>query len=132
MISLSFSEISDRLHNTQFPDVDIIVGIGTGGVVVSSLIAHQLSRPLYILKVSFRDDDNKIKYDSPVLLSEISAINADKILLVDDVSVSGATLHFVKKLLDGYNVTTIVLKGNNADIVLFPEIKDCVKWPWKV
>jgi hypoxanthine phosphoribosyltransferase len=80
MISLSFSEISDRLHNTLFPDVDLIVGIGTGGVVDSSLIAHQLSRPLHILKVNFRDDDNKTKYDSPVLLSDISAIKAENII----------------------------------------------------
>lgn len=52
-----------------------------------------------------------------------------KILLVDDVSVTGKTLEKVKKELYGYEVTTLVFKGK-ADHVLFPEIRTCVEWPW--
>jgi hypothetical protein len=32
--------------------------------------------------------------------------------------------------LQGFNVKTLSMKGK-ADFVLFPEIKDCVQWPWK-
>ena len=56
---------------------------------------------------------------------------ADKrILLVDDVSVSGKTMNAALEQLEGLNVRTLAMKGK-ADFVLFPEIKDCVKWPWK-
>jgi uncharacterized protein len=55
MINLSFTEISERLSKTQFPDIDVVIGIGTGGIVISSLIAHQLSKPMYLLKVNYRN-----------------------------------------------------------------------------
>lgn len=51
---------------------------------------------------------------------------------MDDVSVSGSTLSFVKKIIHTNEVVTFILKGKNADIVLFPEIGECVKWPWHV
>jgi hypothetical protein len=35
-----------------------------------------------------------------------------------------------RNLLKGYGVKTLAMKGK-ADYVLFPEVKDCVKWPWK-
>jgi hypothetical protein len=35
-----------------------------------------------------------------------------------------------REQLKGYDVKTLAMKGK-ADYVLFPEIKDCVKWPWK-
>jgi hypoxanthine phosphoribosyltransferase len=53
-----------------------------------------------------------------------------RILLVDDVSVSGQTLALARSLLKGYEVITFTLKGK-ADFVLFPEITACVNWPWK-
>jgi hypoxanthine phosphoribosyltransferase len=52
-------------------------------------------------------------------------------LVVDDVSVSGKTLEKARQLLAGNEVKTLTLKGN-ADYVIFPEIRDCVKWPWKI
>ena len=35
-----------------------------------------------------------------------------------------------KTKINGINVKTLDMKGK-ADYVLFPEIKECVKWPWK-
>ena len=54
-----------------------------------------------------------------------------RILLVDDVSVSGQTLQAARELLMDYEVTTFVLKSK-ADLVAFPEIGECVVWPWKL
>ncbi len=134
MTNLSFTEISERLGKTHFPEIDVVIGIGTGGIVVSSLIAHQLSKPLHLIKVNYRNMDNSIKYDEPQLLKENTFLGNDdiKVLLVDDVSVSGKTLVFAKQILNFKDVTTFVLKGKNADIVLFPEIKECVNWPWNI
>jgi hypoxanthine phosphoribosyltransferase len=50
--------------------------------------------------------------------------------VVDDVSVTGQTLELAKKKLRSSTVKTFVLRGK-ADHVLFPKIKECVKWPWK-
>ena len=51
-----------------------------------------------------------------------------KVLLVDDVSRTGATLGKAKELLKGNEVNTFVLKGK-ADYSIF-EIDGCVEWPW--
>ena len=56
---------------------------------------------------------------------------ATRILLVDDVSVSGQTLATVQARLRNFTVTTLVLKGK-ADLVVFPQLATCVRWPWKI
>ena len=131
-IKLHFPEITERIQKTQFPEVDLIVGIASGGVVPASLVAFHLGKPLDIIAINYRDEDNNPRYDVPRLLAKIDEPLAGKhILLVDDVSVSGKTLEAAKKLLDGCEVTTFVLKGQ-ADISAFPEVATCVAWPWKI
>ncbi|MDH3709393.1 MAG: phosphoribosyltransferase [Cyclobacteriaceae bacterium] len=131
MIELSFSDISERLKNFSFPDIDLVVGIATGGVVPASLIAHQLQCPLRILTINYRDQENTPLYDAPMLMKELPEIpQQTHILLVDDVSVTGRTLQLAKSLLKGNAVTTFTLKGK-AELVLFPQIAECVNWPWK-
>ncbi len=61
----------------------------------------------------------------------LSPVGVKRILLVDDVSVSGQTLQAARELLMDYEVTTFVLKSK-ADLVAFPEIGECVVWPWKL
>ncbi len=68
---------------------------------------------------------------SPGYFSCINDIKGNKLLLVDDVSVSGKTMKMAKEALAGNEVKTLALKGK-ADYVLFPEISECVKWPWKI
>ena len=74
--------------------------------------------------------NNKPRYEIPMLLKDINIpANVKKILLVDDVGVSGKTLKLAEEHLNNYEVTTMVMKGS-GDIVLFPEILTCVNWPW--
>lgn len=131
-VSLSFATISEALRELPLPEVDHVVGIGRGGVVPASLIAHQLQRELSIVWVNYRHDDNQPAHDHPQWLeSELPYFDADaRILLVDDVAVSGQTLAAVKERLSDYAVTTLVLKGT-ADWVVFPTIATCVHWPWR-
>ncbi len=131
MIELSFSDISKRLRKFSFPDVDLVVGIATGGVVPASLIAHQLQCPLQIFTINYRDQHNTPLYETPLLMKELPELpQKTHILLVDDVSVTGKTLQLAKSLLKGNALTTFTLKGK-ADLVLYPEIAECVNWPWK-
>lgn len=129
---LILPEIAERIRKTQFPDVDLIVGIASGGVVPASLVAFHLSKPLEIVAINYRDEDNNPRYDVPQLLAKITEpITGNHILLVDDVSVSGKTLKKAKDLFDNCEITTFVLKGQ-ADISAFPEVATCVDWPWRI
>ena len=131
MRDLSFDEIVKRIKTFSLPHFDLVIGISNGGVVPAGLIAYKLETDLSIIRISFRDETNTPLYDEPKILSDIKGIKNKKILIVDDVSVSGKTLEKARQLLSGNEVKTLTLKGV-ADYVLFPEISDCIKWPWKV
>ena len=124
--------IAERIRKTQFPEVDLIVGIASGGVVPASLIAFHLNKPLDVMSINYRDEENNPRYEVPQLLEKFNELITGKhILLVDDVSVSGKTLETAKALFEECEVTTFVLKGQ-ADISAFPEVVTCVDWPWKL
>lgn len=130
---LSFEEITRRFDQVELPDVDAVVGIQTGGRIPAVMCAYRLKCPLYMLPIHFRDSSNQPEYEQPIFFSEIPRLPpaGQRILLVDDVSVTGQTLETAKSILaDQYeSLTTFVLKGR-GDIVLFPEIENCVSWPW--
>lgn len=132
MIPISFQEITDRLRKAGLPETDLVIGIGTGGIVPAALAAFHLNAELSIVTLNYRDEQNTPRYENPVVLNlpPVMELEDKRILLVDDVSVSGKTLNAALALLKGYQVKTLTMKGK-ADYVLFPEVKDCVIWPWK-
>ncbi len=131
MQDISFGEITERIVNLRLPEFDLVVGIAEGGLVPAGIIAYKLGIELKVIRINFRDISNAPLYDQPKVISDIKDVKDKKILLVDDVSVSGKTLEKAKEMLSGNEVHTLTLKGK-ADYVLFPEIRDCVKWPWKI
>jgi len=132
MVDLSFKEIADRIRNLNLPDFDFVAGIADGGVVPASLLAYKLNIELITVKINYRDPENKPRYEEPkVFILPPHDVKDKRILLVDDVSVTGKTLNTAKELFTGNNITTLTLKGK-ADFVLFPEIRECVNWPWKI
>ena len=52
-----------------------------------------------------------------------------RVLLVDDVGNTGATLRRAARELTGAEITTMVISGN-ADISLFGPHDRCIRWPW--
>lgn len=136
-VALDFINISTRLRciADRLPDVDLVVGIATGGVVPATLVAYELGLPLAIIEINYRDEDNTPQRPAPELLGA-GQIPPDTqtILLVDDVSVSGQTLDYAKSLLPGRQITTFVMKGRpgSADFILFDDVPECVFWPWKL
>jgi uncharacterized protein len=131
MVPLSFVEISERLKQMELPETDVVIGIGTGGIVPASIVAFHLKAELQVMTLNYRDEKNVPRHEAPVVLQKsLSDLSGKRILLVDDVSVSGKTMNAALQQLEGFNVKTLAMKGK-ADFVLFPEIKDCVKWPWK-
>lgn len=132
MVNISFNEISSRIRSISLPETDLVIGIGTGGIVPASLVAFHLGCDLQIITLNYRDENNTPRYENPVVLNmpEMPSLQGKNILLVDDVSVSGKTLNEALLHFKGLQIKTLTMKGK-ADFVLFPEIKDCVKWPWK-
>jgi uncharacterized protein len=130
---LSLKSIKERLHEFTIPETDLVLGIGRGGIEPAKLVAEKTGKPLLLVAVNYRDDENNPQRNTPVILENliIPFEKGSRILLVDDVSVSGKTLETVKEKLKDYLVITLVFKGR-ADYVLFPEINTCVEWPWKV
>lgn len=131
MVNLTFKQIAARLKELELPEVDLVIGIGTGGIVPASIVAFHLNAELHVMTLNYRDEKNNPVHDEPILLKNIEMdLTGKRILLVDDVSVSGKTMNAALELLKGQNVKTLAMKGK-ADYVLFMDIKDCVKWPWK-
>ena len=131
-VNLDFTTISQALKAFPLPEVDHVVGIADGGIVPASLIAHQINRPMSLIQINYRARDNSPRYPRPVLLSwQPLPVGGQRILLVDEVAVSGKTMQFAQTFLKEHEVITFVLKGK-ADYVLFPEIEACVNWPWKL
>jgi len=131
MVPLSFLEISERLKQIDLPEIDLVIGIGSGGIVPAGVVAFHLNAELRVMVLNYRDEKNNPRYDEPKVLEKLHEnLEGKRILLVDDVSVSGKTMNKALEQLKGLSVKTLAMKGK-ADYVLFPEIKDCVKWPWK-
>ena len=132
MIPLSFKQISKRLKQLDLPEIDLVIGIGSGGIPPATFVAFYLDAELQVMTLNYRDEKNNPLYEAPKVLQKPEwNLEGKRILLVDDVSVSGKTMNVALEQLKGLDVKTLAMKGR-ADFVLFPEIKDCVKWPWKV
>ncbi len=130
-VALSMDDIMGRLQSFSFPEVDLVVGITSGATFPAKKIADMLNLPVRYIQINFRLPDNTPKYENPQLIKmDTIPSHYTRLLLVDDVSVSGKTLKCAVENLQNFTVYTFVLKGK-ADYVLFPEINTCVDWPWK-
>lgn len=136
-VALPFGLIAERLRallleRSDLSHVDAVVAIARGGVVAGALVAYHLQVPLHIVRLRYRDDTNVPLAASPRLLGEVPDVGGLHVLVVDDVSVSGATLRAIRATLDAAASTTLVLKGRPgaADHVVFDDVPSCVRWPW--
>ena len=73
---------------------DYVVGLTRGGLTPANLISQYLEVPMECLKVSLRDAVNEPEHN---LWMAEDAYNGKKILVVDDINDSGATLNWIKK-----------------------------------
>jgi hypoxanthine phosphoribosyltransferase len=85
---------------------DYVVGLTRGGLIPANLISQYLDCPMETLKVSLRDDASQPEsnlwmaedaYGHEVFDAMCSGDGRKKILIVDDINDSGATLNWIMK-----------------------------------
>jgi hypoxanthine phosphoribosyltransferase len=78
---------------------DYVVGLTRGGLVPANLISQYLNIPMETLKVSLRDDSSQP--ESNLWMAEDAfgdnETGGKKILIVDDINDTGATLNYIKQ-----------------------------------
>jgi uncharacterized protein len=77
---------------------DYIVGLTRGGLIPATMLSHYLECPMHSLNVSLRDSE--IGPESNLWMAEDAfgySSEQKKILVVDDINDSGATINWIKK-----------------------------------
>jgi xanthine phosphoribosyltransferase len=73
---------------------DYIVGITRGGLLPAVMISQYFNVPCEALKVSLRDNGGEHSTESNLWMAE-DAFNGKKILVVDDINDTGATVNWI-------------------------------------
>ena len=128
----TFDEILHRFRTIEIGETfDMIVAIANGGLVPAGIINQRLQIDVHILKINFKDDFQKPRYDAPKLLQPIDfEFRGKRILLVDDRIKSGSTIKLAKELLAEAAVVKTFAVNGEADYALFNE--SCFRFPWNV
>jgi xanthine phosphoribosyltransferase len=84
-------EILRQMHRDQWVP-DYVVGLTRGGLVPANMISQYLDIPMHTLKVNLRDH----AYVEKNTWMPEDAYMLKKILIVDDINDSGATLNHIK------------------------------------
>lgn len=121
-----------RFREIEFHDqFDIIVAIANGGIIPAAILNQRLGVEFQILKINFRDTNQKPKYENPQLLSPVGFEYRDKtILMVEDRIKTGATINFAIGLLQGAKQIKTFAVNGNADYALYNE--SCFRFPWNI
>jgi xanthine phosphoribosyltransferase len=109
---------------------EMLVAVAQGGILPAAFIQQEWGIPLHIVRINYRDSENKPLYDDARLIEEHDfPVRGRRILLVDDVSRTGKTLARARHYLAGNDVKTFLVNGR-ADYSLF-ETRECLLMPWK-
>jgi|ERR1019366_5263325 xanthine phosphoribosyltransferase len=130
MNSKSWEEVNGKIQSFEFAETfDLIVAIANGGIIPAALINQRLLVKIELLKLSFRNAQQKPIYESPKLIEEIAFdIKGKTILLVEDRVKTGATLDYAKELLAGAALVKTFAVNGKADYSLYDE--NCFRFPW--
>ncbi|OGH87985.1 MAG: hypothetical protein A3J93_02305 [Candidatus Magasanikbacteria bacterium RIFOXYC2_FULL_42_28] len=96
--------IDDMKHDNFEPD--LIVSIARSGLIPAALIAYTLgNKQLYVVKIDFsktqQDGKEQDLMERPVITQELTKdVRGLKILVVDEMAVSGSTLKMMKSYMD--------------------------------
>jgi len=126
-----YRQLNAAFRELKLPDdYDLIIAIADGGLIPAAMINQRLKLPLKIIKINYRDDNKIPIYDEPRIYDIPQGIADKKILLVDDVSRSGATFEAAKKAFSSASRTDTLVVNGVADYSIYNE--ECFKFPWLI
>lgn len=128
--AIGFPELIRRLAALQLPPVDLVVGISRGGVIPAALAAQRLSCDLRVMAVRFRDDAHRPERAAPLVTPPAFDVAGRRVLLVDDVARTGATLRAAAAALAAAAAVRTLVVAGRADYALF-RVDSCIAWPWQ-
>lgn len=130
-LDISFAAISEALHGFDFPEIDLVLGISQGAKSPAAMIAHQLGVELKLIIVGKKNKRGKFSVSTAEIENSAAwdFFGHHRILIVDDISITGKTIQFIRDNVKADKVYSMVLFGE-ADYVLFPKVKSEVKLPW--
>ena len=125
----SWEEVADRIRAMDFREsFDLIVAIANGGIIPAALLNQRLQLPVELLKLHFRDAQQKPLYDGPRLLAPVGfEVRGRKVLLVEDRVKTGATLQYARELLKEATLVKTFAVNGTADYALWDEA--CFSFP---
>ena len=97
--------IIDQMKQEEF-EPDVIVSIARSGLIPASMIAYTLgNKQLYVIKVDFSKTQkmgpDQDLAEHPIITQELSRdISGLRVLVVDEMAVSGSTLNLVSAYMD--------------------------------
>lgn len=100
---MNYINIDEQDHKNLVADIirqivlsnwrpDYVVGITRGGLTAATMISHYFNARMETLRVSLRDQENGC--ESNLWMAE-DAYEGKKILIVDDINDSGATINWI-------------------------------------
>ena len=121
---ISWDEFNENVEKlvSKIKDVDYIVGIPRGGLILAVTLSHKL-------------DIKHMTVDHLEKLEDLNFLNYDrkKILIVDDISDSGQTLKYYKKA--GYTTATLDVRSTTITkpnyYVNWIDNADWIVYPWE-
>lgn len=86
MNSKDFEEVLGKIKSIQFSeDFDMVVAIANGGIIPAAMLNQRLNAEFNIIKIHYRDKNQKPEFEKPQLVQKIDFGFAGKrILLVED------------------------------------------------
>ncbi len=133
---ISFGEIFGKVKAAEISpaSIDLVVGIGKGGIIPAALFAHALKKELAILWIQYYEPGKKPekRFVAPKLMKQAEfGFTGKKVLLVDDFSRSGDTMNFAENVLlsgGAKKVEKAAVAGKKPHCLI--ECAECVEFPW--
>jgi len=115
---------------------DCIIGNSKGGCIIGGTIAAILRKDFYPIRISRRIKDEVVFKKPEISTILLTNITSKKILLVDDIAVSGETIIIAKEILKKKGpkeIKTLTLARHKNSFV--PDFcgltsNDCIVFPW--
>ena len=85
-----------------------VVGISKGGLPLATVLASMFRVDLYPIRLSYREHDRVIHKNPIWMVPVTSRVAGQKVLLVDDISVSGSTLQIAKEEIFRQGATDVM------------------------